>query len=124
MTLLSEHRLRGLAEALGGEVIDHPPTYGQYHATITHPDVQWKDSEGQIIRVEKLSWLQHDWPGAGFVLEWMGKQPWRVQTDFAMAVFNRSEMLRDPWKAVRAGLGELTPARIAQAAADALEVPE
>jgi hypothetical protein len=124
-TALSESRLRGLAEAVGYQtgwwcekchafVDGIQVTYEEIHETCGYP---------VIPKTEKD--LEETWDGAGFILGEMGKQSAITQQAFSNILLTQNfsqGILENRLFALT--LCNLTPARIAQAAADALEVKE
>ena len=118
MTPLSESRLRGLAEALAKSGPVDPNLRGEKWFFGYYP-IGWQPKE----------WLQETWDGAGFILEWMQDNDPKANHYFAVTI----ESAVGAWYVgfinnVDHREGEATEVKlthaIAQAAADALEVPE
>ena len=122
MTPLPESRLRGLAEALGWQYRE-----GIVEINTESPDaIQWFDRERLKRTVKIEDWLQETWDGAGFILgEFKG---WSLNRKRAFtnnlhsgAGFGGGKLVGD---LLTECISNLTPARIAKAAADALGVPK
>ena len=105
MTPLSNTRLRGLAEAMGWKDGDlgwlHPPEF---------------DPQNPAHQIDRAD--LETWDGAGFILGEMGKRSNPTQREFARGLMLNGFAFYDVIECIV----NLTPARIAQAAADALEI--
>jgi hypothetical protein len=110
MTPLPESRLRGLAEKLGCQ--------------IALSDPGWIIIEPFDFHGRSIDMLQEDWRAAGFILKRMERESLVVIRRFAAAVIpedlNPELSQEDTVGAVL--VTWLTPSRIAEAAADALEI--
>ena len=110
MTPLTKSRLKGLAEKLGLTVT--PGADGKLYL--------WKDYKGSLISTFDLDWLQETLDGAGFILKWMLAQTKQKQCASFDSFIHKGWVESEDeyiWQF-------MTPARIAQAAADAMEVLE